>query len=166
MPSNPSKRREYTAALEATQMKYTGRVDLNRFRKLADELASRDPGLTVRLREVRDAARELRELAFEAIEAYRERAAEIGAPYLGNLEVSAVEPDEKHFDSVQFRVARGRTELLCIAIAREPAKVRLVGPFKRGKQEGPCADAPLRGPEVAKALEDRIEQLVREASAV
>ena len=164
MTSSPPKRREYTAALEATRMKYTARMDLHRFRKLADELANRDPGLTVRLRDVRDAARDLRELAFEAVEAFRERAAEIGAPYLGNLEVSPMEPDEKHVDCVQFRVTRGRTELLCIAIAQEPGKVRLVGPFKRGKQEGPCADAPLRGPEVVKALEERIEQLVREAA--
>ena len=66
----------------------------------------------MRLRDVRDAARDLRELAFEAVEAFRERAAEIGAPYLGNLEVSPVEPDEKHVDCVQFRVARGRLELL------------------------------------------------------
>jgi hypothetical protein len=152
--------------MKAAPMKYTGAMDSLRFRKLADELASRDPGLTVRLRDVRDAARELRELAFEAIEAFRERAAEIGAPYLGNLEVSAVEPDEKHVDCVQFRVARGRIELLCIAIAEGPGKVRLVGPFKRGKEEGPCADAPLRGPDVVKALEDRIEQLVREAAGV
>jgi hypothetical protein len=141
-------------------------MDTLRFRKLADELAGSDPGLTARLRDVRDAARELRESAFEAIEAFRERAAEIGAPYLGNLEVSPVEPDEKHVDCVRFRVARGRTELLCIAIAQGPGKVRLVGPFKRGKQEGPCEDAPLRGPEVVKALEDRIEQLVREAAGV
>ena len=147
-------------------MKYTDPMDTQRFRKLADELASRDPGLTLRLRDVRDAARELRELAFEAIEAFRERAAEIGAPYLGNLEVSPVEPDEKHVDCVQFRVARGRIELLCIAIAEGPGKVRLVGPFKRGKPEGPCEDAPLRGPAVVKALEDRIEQLVREAAGV
>jgi len=145
-------------------MKYTARVDTTRFRKLADELASRDPGLTVRLRDVRDAARELRELAFEAVEAFRERAAEIGAPYLGNLEVSPVEPDEKHVDCVQFRITRGRVELLCVAIAQGPGKVRLVGPFKRGKEEGPCQDAPLRGPAVVKALEDGIEQLMREAA--
>lgn len=144
-------------------MKYTGLMDTERFRKLADELANRDPGLTARLRDARDAARELRELAFEAVEAFRERTAEIGAPYLGHLEVSPVEPDEKHVDCVQFRVTRGRNELLCIAIAQEPGKVRLVGPFKRGKQEGPCADAPLRGAAVVKALEDRIEELVREA---
>jgi len=144
-------------------MKYTPMMDTLRFRKLAEELAGRDPGLAVRLRDVRDAARPLRELAFAAIETFRERAAELGAPYLGNLEVSAVEPDEKHHDSIQFRVARGRIELLCIAIAEGAGKIRLVGPFKRGKQEGPCADAPLRGPEVEKALEDRIEQLLREA---
>jgi hypothetical protein len=140
-------------------------MDLDRFRKLADELAARDPGLTQRLRDVRDAARDLRELAYEAVEALRERAAEIGAPYLGNLEVSAVQPDAKHIDSVQFSVARGRTEVLCIAIAKGPGKVRLVGPFQRGKDEGPCAEAPLRGREVEKALEDRIEALVREASS-
>ena len=147
-------------------MKYTARMDTQRFRSLADELAARDSGLAGRLRDVRDAARVLRELAFEAVEAFRERAAEIGAPYLGHLEVSPVEPDEKHVSCVQFRVSRGRLELLCIAIADGAGKVRLVGPFKRGKEEGPCAEAPLRGAEVEKALEDRIEQLVREAAGV
>ena len=145
-------------------MKYTGRMDTARFRKLAEELAARDPGLTARLRDVREAARELRDQAFEAVEAFRERAAELGAPYLGHIEVSAVEPDEKHVDCVQFRVSRGRTELLLIAIAECAGKVRLVGPFKRGKSEGPCADAPLRGPEVERALEERVERLLREAA--
>lgn len=144
-------------------MKYTAAMDAPRFRKLAEELAARDPGLAARLREVREAARTLRELAFQAVEAFRERAAELGAPYLGNVEVSGVEPDEKHVDCVQFRVSRGRTELLCIAIAAGEGKVRLVGPFTRGKSEGPCADAPLSGPEVERALEDRIERLLREA---
>jgi hypothetical protein len=145
-------------------MKYTARVDTTRFRKLAEELAARDPGLAARLREVREAARELRDQAFQAVEAFRERTAELGTPYLGHLDVSAVEPDEKHVDCVQFRISRGRTELLVIAIAEGAGKVRLVGPFKRGKAEGPCADAPLRGPEVERALEDRIETLIREAS--
>jgi len=149
--------------MKDARMKYTGSMDTQRFRRLADELAARDPGLAGRLRGVRDAARMLREFAFEAVESFRERAAEIGAPYLGNLEVSPVEPDEKRVGCVQFRVARGRLELLCVAIADGTGKVRLVGPFKRGKQEGPCVEVPLRGAEVEKALADRIEQLVREA---
>jgi hypothetical protein len=147
-------------------MKYTAPMDDQRFRKLAEELAARDPGLSQRLRQARDAARALRELAFGAVEAFRQRASEIGAPYLGNLEVSAVEPDEKHVDAVQFRISRGRWELLCVAIARADGKLRVVGPFKRGKEEGPCAEAPLSGPEVEKLLEERLYALVREATRV
>jgi hypothetical protein len=145
-------------------MKYTARMDLDRFRELADELAARDPKLVQRLRDVREVARGLREGAYGAIEAFRERAAEIGAPYLCNLEVSEVEPDEKHVDCVQFKISRGRLELLCIAIARDGGKLRLVGPFKRGKVEGPCAEAPLRAPEVEEMLADRIAALMREAA--
>ncbi|MFI5316148.1 MAG: hypothetical protein ACHQ6T_10625 [Myxococcota bacterium] len=139
-------------------------MDPQRFRKLAEELAERDPGLSLRLRDARDAARSLRAAAFDAVEAFRQRAAEIGAGYLGNIEVSTVEPDDKHLDAVQFRVSRGRLELLCVAIARGEGKLRLVGPFKRGKDEGPCAEAGLRGPDVETLLEERIAALLREAA--
>jgi hypothetical protein len=139
-------------------------MDAQRFRKLAEELAQRDPGLSQRLRDARDAARSLRDAAFDALEAFRQRASEIGAPYLGNIEVSPVEPDEKHVDAVQFRISRGRIELLCVAIARGEGKMRVVGPFKRGKDEGPCAEAGLRGAEVEKLLEERVDALLREAA--
>jgi hypothetical protein len=145
-------------------MKYTAGMDAQRFHKLAEELAGRDPQLASRLREVREAARVLREHAFLAVEAFRQRASELGAPYLGNIDVSAVEPDDKHVDAVQFKVARGRLELLCIAIARGEGKTRVVGPFKRGQKEGPCAESGLRGPEVEELLEERIAALVREAA--
>jgi len=145
-------------------MKYTAPMDAQRFRKLAEELAERDPSLAARLRHVRDAARVLRDSAFEAVEAFRQRASEIGAPYLGNIEVSPVEPDEKHQDAVQFRISRGRLEVICVAIARGEGKMRVVGPFKRGKEEGPCAEAALRGAEVETLLEERIAALVREAA--
>jgi hypothetical protein len=147
-------------------MKYTAPMDDQRFRKLADELAERDPGLAVRLRHARDAARVLRDSAFSAVEAFRQRASEIGAPYLGNIEVSIVEPDEKHIDAVQFRITRGRFEVICVAIARGEGKMRVVGPFKRGKEEGPCAEVPLRGSEVENLLEERLAALVREATGV
>ena len=147
-------------------MKYTSGMDAQRFHKLAEELAGRDPQLAARLRDVREAARDLREHAFEAVEAFRQRASELGASYLGHIDVSAVEPDDKHVDAVQFRVARGRLELLCIAIARGPGKTRLVGPFKRGGVEGPCAESLLRGPEVEELLEERVAALLREAAGV
>lgn len=145
-------------------MKYTAEMDAQRFHKLAEELAARDPQLSARLRETREAARALRELAYAAVEAFRQRATELGAHYLGNIEVSSVEPDEKHIDAVQFKVARGRLELLCVAIARDPGKTRVVGPFRRGQKEGPCAESGLRGPEIERLLEERIAALVREAA--
>jgi hypothetical protein len=147
-------------------MKYTAPMDAERFRKLADELAERDPALTARLANARDAAYALRDSASAAIEAFRKRAAERDAPHLGNISISPVEPDEKHIDAVQFRIARGRLEVICVAIARGDGKMRVVGPFKRGKEEGPCAEAPLRGGEVDRLLEERLTALVREASAV
>jgi hypothetical protein len=107
----------------------------------------------------RATARDL-QLAFEAVKRSRTRRGDRRS-YLRNLEVSPVSRTKRRL--CPFRVSRGRTELLCVAIAKGPGKVRLVGPFQRGKQEGPCAEAPLRGPEVEKALEDRIEALVREA---
>jgi hypothetical protein len=68
---------------------------------------------------------------------------------------------------VQFSVERGRTLLLCVAIANaQGGKVRLVGPFKRGKVEGPCGDFPLRGAEVEQGLEQRMLDLLRQASSV
>lgn len=145
-------------------MKYTAPMDAQRFRKLAEELAQRDTGLARRLERAREAARVLRDSARDAVEAFRERASELGASYLGNVAVSPVEPDEKHLDAVQFKVTRGRLEVICVAIARGDGKLRVVGPFKRGKDEGPCAEAPLAGPEAESLLEARIEALVREAA--
>jgi hypothetical protein len=139
-------------------------MEAKRWRELADELAGRDPGLGARLRDAREAARALRDAAAGALDAFRSRASELGAQHLANVAVSEVEPDEKHVDCVQFRVARGRLELLCVAIAQGEGKVRLVGPFKRGKAEGPCSDHALRGVEVESALLASLERLVREAA--
>ncbi|HTO07746.1 MAG TPA: hypothetical protein VMR86_11905 [Myxococcota bacterium] len=145
-------------------MKYTAQMDTQRFRKLAEELAAREPDLPERLGRARAAASALRETVLQAVEAFRSRAAELGAPQLRNLEVSPVEPDDKHVDALQFRISRGRLELLCVAIARGDGKMRVVGPFKRGKQEGPCAEAGLAGREIESLLAERLEALVREAS--
>jgi hypothetical protein len=147
-------------------MKYTAWMDAGRFRTLAEELAAREPDLARRLARTREAASALRESAAQAVEAFRSRATELGAAHLGHITVSPLEPDEKHVDAIQFRISRGRLELLCVAIARGEGKVRVVGPFKRGKQEGPCAEAGLTGPEIESLLEERLAALVREASEV
>lgn len=130
--------------------------------RLADELAARDAGLAEQLATVRDATERLNGVARAAVDAFRIAAASSGAPHLTEISVSGVEPDEKHVDCLQFRVARGRWEAVCVAKAK--GSVTLVGPFKRGKSEKPCSDQPLVGPEVEAALERLVADLIRAAS--
>jgi hypothetical protein len=145
-------------------MKYTAPMDPQRFRELAEELAALDPDLPQRLTRAREAARTLRDSACDAVEAFRKRANELGASHLADVSVSPVEPDQKHVDALQFRISRGRLELLCVAIARGEGKLRVVGPFKSGKTEGPCAEASLSGPEGESLVEERLAALLREAA--
>jgi hypothetical protein len=145
-------------------MKYTPPMDSQRFRELAEELAARDPELTQRLAHAEAAAVALRDRVSDAVEAFRKRAAELGAGQLRDVRVSPVEPDEKHADAVRFRVTRGRLELLCVAVASGPGKFKLVGPFQQGKQEGPCAQAQFSGPELESLVEERLVALLREAA--
>ncbi len=140
-------------------------MQTERFEKLAQELAERDRNLPARLRDAAQAAEALREQALDAVEAFRRRARELGAEHLTHVGVTQVEADEKHVDCISFRVERGRSAFLCVAIAGEPGKFRFVGPFQRGKVEGPCADLPLRGADLEQALEDAVIALLREASA-
>ena len=134
----------------------------DRFSELARELALRDRDLAARLERARARAAALREWAEHALQGFRDVARDAGAAHLAHVEVGPVEPDEKHVDCVQFRVWRGRWELVCVAKASE--KVTLVGPFARGKAEKPCADFPLDGRAVEQGLADRLLQLLRIAS--
>ncbi len=141
-------------------------MDPTKFEALAQDLARLQSDLPGQLADVRAAAEELRKRAHECVEAFCRRARELGAHQLEHVEVSTVGPDDKHVDCVQFSVARGRTALLCVAIADGVGgKVRLVGPFRQGKVEGPCGDYPLSGAEVEAGLEQRMLDLLRAASS-
>ncbi len=133
-----------------------------RFSRLAEELAGRDRDLSAELEQARKAASRLRDVMAAAIEVFRSRVKERGAAHLANVEVGPVEPDDKHVDCVQIRLHRGRWE--AVVVANASGKVTLVGPYRRGKPERPCADHLLAGEEVERAAEDLVERLIREAS--
>lgn len=143
-------------------MLYTEHVVTERFEKLAEALAERDADVSAGLGDARAAAEQLREVAQAAVEAFCRAARARGAAHLAHIDVSGVEPDEKHVDCVQFAVRRGRWEALCVAKAS--GKVTLVGPFKRGKTEKPCRDMPLRGDGTEHALAALLERLIEQAS--
>ncbi len=137
-------------------------MDTQRLEQLARELAARDAGLTAVLQDVREAAEQLRGRAHALVEAFKQAARDSDAPHLAHLDVGPVEPDEKHVDCIQFRVTRGRWQAVCVG--KTKGEVTLVGPFQRGKPEKPCADYPLRGAEVERALEELLLRLIRAAS--
>jgi hypothetical protein len=141
-------------------------MDVGKFEALAEDLARLQGDLPRWLANARTGAEELRSQAQRCIDAFLRRARALGAEQLGSVSVSAVMPDEKHVNCVQFSIERGRSALLCVAIANaEGGKIRLVGPFKRGRTEGPCGDYPLCGREVEAGLEQRMLDLLRQASA-
>ncbi len=145
-------------------MHYTLPMDLSRFDKLADELADRDDESRQVLPEIWAAADELQGLAGQIVARFRARVRARGCEHLAKLEVGAVEPDEKRVNAVQFKVRRGRWEIVCVA--KSKGGFTLVGPYRCGKPEKPCADFPLRGAELEGGLEEKLEALIREASAV
>ncbi len=134
-----------------------------RFEQLAATLADRDRDVSESLGSVRPALEALRGQALGDIEAFVRVAREHGGAHLTDVAVGPVEWDEKHVDCLQFKVARGRWELTCVGKSR--GVVTLVGPYRRGKPEKPCAEFPLPGREADAALEDRLLSLLREASA-
>jgi hypothetical protein len=63
-----------------------------------------------------------------------------GAPRLV-VDLSPPRVDDKHLHAVQFDLSRGRYRM--IVTVKSKGEVTLVGPFKAGKQEGPCRSIPL-----------------------
>ena len=83
-----------------------------------------------------------------------------------HLEVALGPPrlDEKHARSVQFDLRRGRHA--GIVTVKSRGEVTLVGPFRTGKNEGPCLSFPFdAGGELDKALGDFLERFLEEAAS-
>ena len=133
------------------------------FRKLARELAERDREIPAGLETALLIAQEVRARALAAVEAFSREALAGGVPHLANIEVGAVEPDEKHVDALQVMIRRGRWEVVCVAKSR--GVVTLVGPYQRGKNEGPCETLAGRGDALDRALDERLLALLQEATA-
>ena len=85
-----------------------------------------------------------------------------GLPQL-EVELSEIRIDEKHVRAVEFDMVRGRHR--AIVTAKSRGDVTLVGPFKRGKTEGPCRSFPFdAGPELQAELADFLEQFLEAAA--
>jgi len=134
----------------------------DRFEHLGQTLGAREAEHAPGLAEARAVADALHSRVATALEAFHRAAGAAGAPHL-RVELGEVRSDDKHLRAVEFEISRGRYR--AIVTARSRGDVTLVGPFHRGKTEGPCRSFPFAArDELEAALGDFLEQLCQEAA--
>ncbi len=87
----------------------------------------------------------------------------VDVPHL-RVEVSPPRIDDKHLHAIEFDLARGRHR--AIVSVKSKGEVTLVGPFRAGKNEGPCRSFPFsEEDELDDALGDFLERFLEDAVA-
>jgi hypothetical protein len=85
------------------------------------------------------------------------------APHLV-IELASPRTDDKHLHAVEFELQRGRHR--AVVTVKSKGEVTLVGPFRLGKQEGPCRSFPFADTdEIDVALGDFLERFLAEATS-
>jgi len=103
----------------------------------------------------------LREWVSRGVEAFHAAVTEAGSPHL-RVELSPIRLDDKRVRAFEFELIRGRQR--GIVVAKSRGEVTLVGPFKKGKTEGPCRSFPFEAAdEIDNALGDFVEAFLEEA---
>ena len=134
----------------------------DRMEELGQTLGEREAEHSGALDAAREKAEGLHRAVCDAFGRFHQAAEKAGAPHL-RIEVGPVRLDEKHVRSIEFDVARGRYRSVITVKSR--GEVTLVGPFRRGGNEGPCrtfaidADA-----EIESALGEVLERFLDEAT--
>ena len=133
-----------------------------RLEALGRELGSREAPYRDELARARGVAEKLRDRVADALGRFHRAAAAAGAPQLEAV-VSETRADDKHLRAVQFDMTRGRYRAIVTVKAR--GEVTLVGPFRVGKDEGPCRTFPIDSEsEISGALAGFLESFLEQAA--
>jgi hypothetical protein len=134
-----------------------------RLAEVGRALGAREAPYRAALDEASARCRALRDRVRAALDAFEAAAAAAGAPHLG-LTVSAPRLDDKHVRASEFQVGRGRH--VGIVVVKAKREITFVGPFRAGKEEGPCRSLSFDAPdaEIDAALAEFLEQLIEEAA--
>jgi hypothetical protein len=133
-----------------------------RLEAVGSRLGEREAVHAESLREARGHAERLRGEVARALDAFHAAAARHGAPHL-RVAVSDVRVDDKHLRAVEFDLVRGRHK--AVITAKSKGEVTLVGPFRIGKEEGPCLSFPFAAKdEIHSALGSFLERFLEEAA--
>lgn len=133
-----------------------------RLEALGRELGTREAAHRDALEQARGCAERVRAEVAEALERFHAAAAASGAPHL-RIELSPVRVDDKHLHALEFDLLRGRHKAVVTVKAR--GEVTLVGPFRVGKNEGPCKSFPFEAEaELRNVLGDFLASFLQEAA--
>lgn len=133
-----------------------------RLARVGRELGEREAVHADGLGDARACVEKLRSRVEAALDGFHEAAAGAGAPHL-RVSLGEIRVDDKHLRSVQFDLCRGRHR--AIVTAKSRGDVTLVGPFRAGKQEGPCLTFPMDAEqEIESALGDFLERFLEQAA--
>jgi hypothetical protein len=133
-----------------------------RLEALGREIGAREAPHREDLARARAVADKLRDHVAAALGRFHRAAAAAGAPQL-EVTVSDTRPDDKHLRAVQFDLSRGRHRAIVTVKAR--GEVTFVGPFRAGRDEGPCRTFPIDSEsEIGGALASFLERFLEEAA--
>jgi len=133
-----------------------------RLEELGRRLGTREAEHAGALEEARRRAEDLRAAIADALERLEAAAAAAGAPHL-RVELAGPHPDEKHLRALQLSLARGRHR--GVVTVKSRGEVTLVGPFKAGRDEGPCRTFPWEArAEIDAALGEFLERFLEQAA--
>lgn len=107
-----------------------------RIEQLARELAQREAPRAPARQRALVLAGWLHEEAVALRGSFAAAAGAAGAAHLDLIEITDVEPDDKSIRAFQFKIRRGRYE--AVVVSKDRGEVMMVGPFKKGQDEGPC----------------------------
>lgn len=111
-----------------------------RLAELGRRIGGREAPHRRALEEARRRAEELHARVAAALDAFHAGVSDAGGERL-RIELSPVRGDDKHVRAVEFDLRRGRYQ--AIVTVKSRGEVMLVGPFKAGGTEGPCATFPF-----------------------
>ena len=133
-----------------------------RLEALGTRLGEREAAHRRGLHEARARAEKLRTEVETALDRFHRAVAEAGAPHL-RVTLSEIQVDDKHLRAVEFNLRRG--SIKSVVTIKAQGKTTLVGPFRIGKTERPCASFAFDADrELDDALGDFLERFLEEAS--
>lgn len=134
-----------------------------RLEALGRTLGAREVAHAGGMSEARSQIEVLRKEVAAGLARFHAAVAEAGAPHL-QVALSEVRVDEKHLRAVEFELSRGRHR--GIVVGKSRGEITFVGPFRAGKNEGPCKSVPFGAqPELEDALGDFLEAFLEEAAS-